>query len=147
LKKRYNIGVAAATPGGLLVPVIHDADRMSLLEIARRAGELAEAAREQRVAPADLAGGTFTITNVGPARGWFGTSIIRHPEVAIFGIGRIEDRAVVHDGEVVARPIMPVSLSFDHRVIDGEDGLAFLASVRELIENPERLLVGEPAWS
>jgi pyruvate dehydrogenase E2 component (dihydrolipoamide acetyltransferase) len=147
LKKAYNIGVAAATPGGLIVPVVRHADRMSLLDIARRAGDLADAARDQRVSPADLAGGTFTITNVGPARGWFGTSIIRHPEVAILGIGRIEERAVVRDGQVVARPIMPVSLSFDHRVIDGEDGLAFLATIRELLENPERLLIGEPAWT
>jgi pyruvate dehydrogenase E2 component (dihydrolipoyllysine-residue acetyltransferase) len=147
LKKTYNIGVAAATPGGLLVPVIRDADRMGLLDIARRATDLAEAARGQRVLPADLAGGTFTITNVGPAHGWFGTSIIRHPEVAILGIGRIEERPVVRDGQIVARPVMPVSLSFDHRVIDGEEGLAFLATVRELIENPERLLLGEPAWS
>jgi pyruvate dehydrogenase E2 component (dihydrolipoamide acetyltransferase) len=147
LKKSYNIGIATATPGGLLVPVIHHADRLGLLDIARRGTALADAAREQRVAPADLAGGTFTITNVGPTRGWLGTSIIRYPEAAILGIGRIEERAVVRDGQIVARPIMPVSLSFDHRVIDGEDGLAFLGTVRDLIEHPERLLLGEPAWS
>ena len=101
------------------------------LDIARRgASELAEAARRaSESAPADLHRGTFTITNVGAQRGWFRTSMIRPPEVAILGVGRVEERAVVRDGQVVARPVMPLALSFDHRVIDGDEGLGFMLTL------------------
>ncbi len=140
LKRFYHIGIATATPGGLVVPVLHHADRLSLLEIARKSEELIQAARAERLSPEAVRGCTFTITNVGPAGGWFGTSLIRPPEVAIVGVGRIEDRAVVRAGQVVARPVLPVSLTFDHRVIDGEGALAFIGTLREYLESPERMI-------
>jgi pyruvate dehydrogenase E2 component (dihydrolipoamide acetyltransferase) len=144
LKKSYHIGIATATADGLMVPVIRGADRLGLLDIAREAERLAAAARARTIRPDELQGGTFTITNVGQAGGWFGTSIIRFPEVAILGAGRIEERPVVREGKVVARPILPLSLTFDHRVIDGDGALGFVRSLREKLENPESLLIGEP---
>jgi len=145
LKKTYGIGIATATEAGLVVPVVRDADRLSFLDLARRIDALAQAARDQRLAPGDFQGGTFTVTNVGPAGGWFGTSIIRHPEVAILGVGRIEDRAVVRDGQIAARPVLPVSLTFDHRVVDGDMGLAFLRTLRSSLEGPDALVSDLPA--
>ena len=143
LKKSFHIGLAISAPDGLVVPVIHHADRLGILEIAREIERLANGARSHTLAPADLQSGTFTITNVGAQRGWLNTSLIRHPEVAILGVGRIEDRAVVRDGQVVARPIMPLALTFDHRVVDGEQGLGFMLTLRELLEQPQRLLDGD----
>lgn len=141
LKKDYNIGVAAATPDGLMVPVIQHADRLGLLDLARALERIVASAREGTLQPADLQHGTFTITNVGAARGWLNTSLIRLPEVAILGVGRVEERAVVRAGQVVARPIMPLALTFDHRVIDGDEGLGFMLTLRDWLEHPERLLV------
>jgi pyruvate/2-oxoglutarate dehydrogenase complex dihydrolipoamide acyltransferase (E2) component len=146
LKKALNIGLATSAPDGLVVPVIHHADRLGIREIARAIERLSSGARSRTLAPDDLQQGTFTITNVGAQRGWLNTSLIRHPEVAILGVGRIEERAVVRNGQVVARPIMPLVLTFDHRVVDGEQGLGFMLTLRELLEQPERLLDGEPAW-
>ena len=146
LKKVFHIGLATSAPDGLVVPVIHHADRLGILEIAREIERLSSGARSRTLAPEDLQQGTFTISNVGAQRGWLNTSLIRHPEVAILGVGRIEERAVVRDGQVVARPIMPLALTFDHRVVDGEQGLGFMLALRELLEQPERLLDGEPAW-
>ncbi|MBM3450169.1 MAG: 2-oxo acid dehydrogenase subunit E2 [Armatimonadetes bacterium] len=145
-KKFYNTGIAVSARTGLVVAVIHGADKLGLLDLARRADELAQSCRAGTVPPEALRNGTFTITNVGPRGGWFATSIIRHPETAILGLGRIEDRAVVRDGQIVARPILPVSFSFDHRVADGEEALTFFEDLRHLIENPEVLLLGEPMW-
>jgi pyruvate dehydrogenase E2 component (dihydrolipoamide acetyltransferase) len=145
-KKFYNVGIAVSASTGLVVAVIHGADKLGLLDLARRAEELAQICRTGTVPPESLRNGTFTITNVGPRGGWFATSIIRHPETAILGLGRIEDRAVARDGQVVARPILPVSFSFDHRVADGEEALTFFEDLRHLIENPEVLLLGEPLW-
>lgn len=146
LKKVFHIGLAMSAPDGLLVPVIHHADRLGILQIAREIERLSSGARHRTLAPADLQQGTFTITSVGAHRGWLNTSLIRHPEVAILGVGRIEERAVVRDRQVVARPIMPLVLTFDHRVVDGEQGLGFMLALREFLEQPERLLDGEPAW-
>jgi pyruvate dehydrogenase E2 component (dihydrolipoamide acetyltransferase) len=146
LKKALHIGLATSAPDGLVVPVIHHADRLGIREIAREIDRLSIGARNRTLTPEDLQRGTFTITNVGAQRGWLNTSLIRHPEVAILGVGRIEERAVVRDGQVVARPIMPLALTFDHRVVDGAQGLGFMLTLRELLEQPERLLDGEPAW-
>lgn len=146
LKKVYNIGIATAAPEGLTVPVIRRADRLGLLQLAREAERLVTAARDRTLAPADLQDGTFTVTNVGASRGWLNTSIIRHPEVAILGAGRIEDRAVVRGGQVVVRAILPLALTFDHRVIDGAQGLDFMLALRACLEQPEGLLLGEPSW-
>lgn len=140
LKKSYNIGIATATDDGLTVPVLHGADEFDLLELARRSEALITAARERRTTPKDMQGGTFTITNIGPAGGWFGTSIIRPPEAAIIGAGKIEDKAVVRGGQIVARPILPLSLTFDHRIIDGAEALAFIQTLRQLLEVDPRSL-------
>lgn len=145
LKKTYNIGIATAAADGLTVPVIRRADQLGLLEIAQTAERLVAAARNRTLAPVDVQDGTFTVTNVGAARGWLNTSLIRHPEVAILGAGRIEERAVVRDGQIVARWILPLALTFDHRVIDGEQALAFMLALRGLLEHPEGLLLAEPA--
>jgi pyruvate dehydrogenase E2 component (dihydrolipoamide acetyltransferase) len=140
LKKQYNIGVAAATDEGLVVPVVHQADQLDLFEVARKSEALITAARERRITPAEMKGGTFTISNVGPAGGWFGSSIIRAPEAAILGVGRIEERAVVRHGQIVARPILPIALTFDHRVIDGDQALAFVRTLRHYLEEDPRSL-------
>lgn len=140
LKKSYNIGIATATDDGLVVPVLHGADQFDLFDLARRADELVAAARERRTTPKDMQHGTFTITNVGQMGGWFGTSILRAPEAAILGVGKIEDRAVVRNGQIVARPILPVSLTFDHRVIDGQEALAFIQTLRRYLEEDPRSL-------
>jgi pyruvate/2-oxoglutarate dehydrogenase complex dihydrolipoamide acyltransferase (E2) component len=135
-----NIGVATATPGGLIVPVVANAGALGLDSLAAEVDRLAAAAREGRAAVADLRGGTFTISNTGAWRGALGTSLIRPPEVALVAFGRIEEKAVVREGQVVARPVMPMSVTFDHRVIDGEQGLTFALTLRGLIEDPELLL-------
>jgi pyruvate dehydrogenase E2 component (dihydrolipoamide acetyltransferase) len=143
LKQERNIGVAVATEEGLVVPVIRHADRLDLLGIAREVERLATAGRARTLQPADLQHGTFTVTNVGAAGGWFGTSIIRYPEAAILGTGRIEPRAVVREGHVTIRPILPLSLTFDHRVIDGDAALSFIQTLRRHLEAPESLLFAE----
>ncbi len=134
LKKSYDIGIAVATPEGLLVPVVMGADGRDVFEIATELARLGRAAQERSLRPQELRGGTFTISNVGPAGGNYGTSLIRPPEVAILGLGRIHERAVVEEGQVVARPVLPVSLTFDHRVVDGEQALAFVAALRQYLE-------------
>jgi len=131
-----NIGVATATREGLIVPVVKQADALELDALAAEVDRVATAARDGKAALADLQGGTLTISNTGAWRGGFGTSLIRPPEVALVAFGRVEEKAVVHNGEVVARPIMPMSVTFDHRVIDGEQGLTFAITLRGLIEDP-----------
>ncbi|HKF77192.1 MAG TPA: dihydrolipoamide acetyltransferase family protein, partial [Candidatus Dormibacteraeota bacterium] len=106
--RRINVGVAVSTPQGLVVPVVRDADRIDLRGLAAELDRLVAAARSGRIALADITGGTFTVTNSGGWNGWFGTSLIHHPEVAIMGVGRIQERAVVRGGQVVVRPILPV---------------------------------------
>jgi pyruvate dehydrogenase E2 component (dihydrolipoamide acetyltransferase) len=134
-----NVGVATATPDGLIVPVVKHADSLSLSELAAEVDRLTTAAREGKSSVPDLQGGTFTVSNTGAWRGGLGTSLIKPPEVAMVAFGRIEDKAVVRDGKLVARPVMPMSLTFDHRVIDGEQGLKFALTLRGLIEEPEPL--------
>jgi len=134
-----NVGVATATPDGLIVPVVKKADSLSLDELAAEVDRVTGAAREGRTSVSDLQSGTFTISNTGAWRGGLGTSLIKPPEVAIVAFGRIEDKAVVRDGKLVARPVMPMSVTFDHRVIDGEQGLKFALTLRGLIEEPEQL--------
>jgi pyruvate dehydrogenase E2 component (dihydrolipoamide acetyltransferase) len=143
LRGAYNIGIATAVAGGLLVPVVKNADRLSLLEVAREIHRLVEAARARRSPLEDLAGGTFTITSYGGLGGGvlYATPILNYPEVAILGIGRIEPQPRVVDGQVVARDCMGVSLTFDHRVLDGEGGAVFLAALRRYLEHPAELLL------
>ena len=115
LHKRFNVGIAMATKEGLVVPVLHGADRLRILELARLIEALGVAARSRQLQPSDMRGGTFTITNVGQAGGWFGTSIIRYPEAAILGAGRINEQPIVRNGKVVIGSVLPLSLTFDHR--------------------------------
>ncbi len=134
-----NIGVATATPDGLIVPVVKNPDTLDLAQLAAAVDRVTAAAREGKASVSDLKGGTFTISNTGAWRGGLGTSLIRPPEVAIVAFGRIEAKAIVRDGKVVAWPVMPMSVTFDHRIIDGEQGLSFALTLRTLIEDPAQL--------
>jgi pyruvate dehydrogenase E2 component (dihydrolipoamide acetyltransferase) len=140
-KHSYHIGIATASPEGLLVPVLRDADRLSLLEIATRLEHLIAGAQQRTLALPELSGSTFTLNNVGSFGGSSGTPIINHPEVAILAVGRIEEKAIVRNGSILALPRMPLALSFDHRLIDGALAGAFLARFKELVEHPQQLLL------
>ncbi len=134
LKKRIHIGIAVATDEGLIVPVIKDADEKSLLRLAREAYDLATKAREGRLSPDDVAGGTFTITNHGAFGSLLGTPIIHQPQVAILGTGAVTKRVVVVDDAIAIRPMVYLSLSFDHRAFDGAVADRFLARIKEHLE-------------
>ena len=135
MKRFVNLGVAVATPKGLMVPVIPDADRKNMVELAVAIGEVATKAREGRIAMEDLQGGTFTITNLGRVGGTHFTPIVNYPEVAILGMGRSHQVAAT-DGSGNARTMLPLSLSFDHRIIDGSDAAAFLGWILEALHEP-----------
>ena len=139
-RHRCNIGIATATPDGLIVPVVHDADRKSILDIAREIEALAAAARERKITVEQLQGGTFTITNYGSYGATFGTPIIRQPEVAIAGFGAIQDMVVPVDRQPVVRPILPLVVSTDHRLNDGEHLGQFVDSLSAYLTDPVRLL-------
>ncbi len=140
-KHSYHIGVAAASPEGLLVPVLRDADSLSMLEIAARLEGLIEGAKKRTLALNELSGSTFTLNNVGSFGGGSGTPIINHPEVAILAVGKIEEKAVVRNSTIIIQPRMPLALSFDHRLIDGALAGAFLGRFKELVENPQQLML------
>lgn len=141
LKYYYDIGIAVATDQGLVVPVVRDADRKSFAEIEREIEDLAARARENRLTLQDLEGGTFTITNGGVFGSLLSTPILNYPQVGILGMHRIQERPVVVNGEIVIRPMMYVALSYDHRVVDGREAVLFLVRVKELVEDPELLLL------
>ncbi len=140
-KKYYNIGIATSTDDGLVVPVVKAADRKSIFEIAGEIGELAKKARERKATADELKGSTFSITNIGSAGGMFFTPIINYPEVAILGVGRISEKPVVKNGEIVVGQVLSLSLSFDHRLIDGEPAQRFVNYVKQLLENPTLLVM------
>lgn len=139
-RRRVNIGFATATPDGLIVPVVHDADRKPILDLAREIAELAAAARARKVTPEQLRGGTFTISNYGSYGGHFGTPIIRPPEAAILGVGAIREAVVAVDGAPAVRPNLPLVVSTDHRLNDGEHLGAFAAAIGAYLADPVRLL-------
>ena len=141
LKKYYDIGVAVSTDEGLVVPVIRDADHKNFAEIEQGIADLATKAREGKLTLEDLRGGTFTITNGGIFGSLVSTPILTMPQVAILGMHKIQDRPVVIDGEVAVRPMMYLALSYDHRVIDGAEAVSFLVRIKELVEDPESLLL------
>lgn len=141
LRRRYHIGVATATPQGLLVPVVHDADRLTLLELSRELERLAAAARAGRARPEELSGSTFTVTSLGAKGGMLATPVINFPEVAILGIHRIRPTPVVRDGQIVARDVMNVSVSCDHRIVDGDAAAAFAYTLIEYLEDPSLLFL------
>ncbi len=139
-KKFYNIGIAVDTPEGLIVPVIKDADRKDMIELASEIVDLAGRARERRLALEELRGGSCTITNIGPLGGVFATPIINQPELAIIGLHKIQERPVVVDGEIVIRKMMYMSISFDHRWIDGAEGARFMSDLVQLVSKPGLLM-------
>jgi pyruvate dehydrogenase E2 component (dihydrolipoamide acetyltransferase) len=141
LKKYFNIGIAVDTSDGLIVFVIKNADEKNILELAKEIATLAEKARLRKIDLHELKGSTFTITNYGVVGASYGTPIINHPEVAIVGIGKIEDRPVVRSGQIAIRKIMPLSLAFDHRVIDGVEAGRFLGVVIQHLEDPNLMLI------
>jgi pyruvate dehydrogenase E2 component (dihydrolipoamide acetyltransferase) len=140
-KHYYNIGIAADTDRGLLVPVVKDADRKSVFNISKEINELAAKAREGKLTPDEMKGASCTITNIGSAGGQWFTPVINHPEVAILGIGRITEKPIVKDGEIVAAPVLALSLSFDHRIIDGATAQHALNHIKRLLNDPELLLM------
>lgn len=140
-KKYYNIGFAVDTPDGLIVPVIRNVEKKSIIELASELQDLAERARQRTVTLQELRGSTFTITNYGQFGGGFSTPIINYPDVAILGCGRIADRPWVVDGEIAVRKILPLSLTFDHRVTDGGDATRFLSRVAGYLEDPALLFI------
>ncbi len=142
LHDRYHVGIAVATPAGLIVPVIHDADRKDLAQIAREAEQLSAAARTGKVRREDLLGGTFTITSIGGIGGLISTPIINYPEVAILGVGKVVKRPVFDAaGNVRPAEMIYLSLSFDHRVVDGAVGAAFCNAVMQRLQSPATLLL------
>jgi len=143
VKKFYNIGVAVDTPQGLIVPVIKGADGKGLYQIAREISELAEKAREGKVGLEDVTGGTFTITNIGSVGTVFGMAVINYPEAAILGVHRLMEVPRYVDGELKPRKVLYLSLSFDHRFIEGAYATRFLMSVKRYLENPALLMASE----
>lgn len=140
-KKYYNIGIAVDTEDGLMVPVLRNADKKSIRGLAEEMQALAEKARQRKIAIDDLKGSTFTITNVGSLGGTYSTPVINWPDSAILGLGKIEEKPVVRDGKIVPRHILRLSLTFDHRIIDGAQAVRFLNDVIQLLEDPALFLI------
>lgn len=142
IKQYYNIGIAVDTQAGLMVPVIHRAESKTILELARDIYKLAEKARTRTIKPEEMSGGTFTITNVGSLGGWFATPVINHPEAAILALGRIQDMAIPIGDKFTSRKMLPLSLAFDHRIVDGALAAKFVNEVKKHLEDPDNLLMG-----
>jgi 2-oxoglutarate dehydrogenase E2 component (dihydrolipoamide succinyltransferase) len=140
-KNYYHIGVAVGTERGLVVPVLRDADRMSIAEIDTAIADFGKRAREGKLGLEEMQGGTFTISNGGVYGSLLSTPILNAPQSGILGMHRIEERAVVRDGQIVARPMMYLALSYDHRLVDGKEAVTFLVQVKEAIEDPKRLVL------
>ncbi|WP_341277849.1 dihydrolipoamide acetyltransferase family protein [Paenibacillus sp. FSL H8-0537] len=141
LRKYYNIGIATDTDNGLIVPVIEDADRKNIWKVADSIRDLAVRGRDGKLSANELRGSTITISNIGSAGGMFFTPVINFPEVAILGTGRISEKAIVRNGEIVAAPVMALSLSFDHRLIDGATAQNFMNYIKQLLGNPELFIM------
>ena len=142
-KHYVNLGIAVASEAGLVVPNIKDADRMGMIGFSRAIGAVAKRARESKLTMDDLTGGTFTITNGGVFGSLVSTPIINYPQVAILGLHKVQDRPVAVNGQVVVRPMMYVALSYDHRIIDGQQAVLFLVRVKELMEDPAAMLIDD----
>ena len=137
-----DIGIAVSTPKGLMVPIVRNAEMLSLADIEKSIGGLAKKARDGKITVDDMTGGTFTITNGGVFGSMLSTPIINPPQSAILGMHNIVERPVAENGQVVIRPIMYIALSYDHRIIDGKESVGFLVKLKEMLENPERMLFG-----
>ena len=140
-KNYYHIGVAVSTERGLVVPVVREADRMSLAEIEMAIGDFGRRARDGKLSIEEMQGGTFSITNGGVFGSLLSTPILNAPQSGILGMHRIEERAVVRNGQIVARPMMHLALSYDHRVVDGREAVTFLVRVKECLEDPQRFVL------
>ncbi|RUP08457.1 2-oxoglutarate dehydrogenase complex dihydrolipoyllysine-residue succinyltransferase [Hyphomicrobium sp.] len=140
-KNYYHIGVAVGTEKGLVVPVVRDADRLSLAEIEQRINEFGKRARDGKLSIEDMQGGTFTISNGGVYGSLMSTPILNAPQSGILGMHRIEERPVVRAGQVVVRPMMYLALSYDHRIVDGKEAVTFLVRVKECLEDPQRFIL------
>jgi pyruvate dehydrogenase E2 component (dihydrolipoamide acetyltransferase) len=143
LKKYYNIGVAVDTRDGLMVPVVKNVKEKNIFQLATELTDLSDKARARTIDLADLKGGTFTLTNFGAMGGLYGFPIIHHPEVAILGMGKIYEKPIVVDGKIEVRKVLPLSLSFDHRVVDGAEAVRFMNTVIQLLEDPGLILLEE----
>ena len=141
LKHYYHIGIATDTDRGLMVPVIRDADKLSIVELAKAIEDITNRAKENKIELHELRGSTFSITNYGSIGGHFGIPIINYPEAGILGLGRIVEKPIVEDGEIVIKKILPLSLSYDHRTIDGASGARLLNTIRDLLSDPQMLLL------
>jgi 2-oxoglutarate dehydrogenase E2 component (dihydrolipoamide succinyltransferase) len=141
LKHYFDMGIAIGAEEGLVVPVIRDADRLSFADIEKQIKDFSAKTKEGKLSIEDLRGGTFTITNGGTFGSMLSTPILNSPQVGILGLHKIEERPIALNGEVVIRPMMYVALSYDHRIVDGSDSVRFLVRVKELIEDPETLLL------
>ena len=140
-KHYYNIGIAADTDKGLMVPVVKEADRKSIFGISDEINQLAVKARDGKLSSAEMKGASTTITNIGSAGGQWFTPVINHPEVAILGIGRIAEKPVVRDGEIVVAPVLAISLSFDHRIIDGATAQHAMNHIKRLLNDPQLIMM------
>jgi len=137
-----DIGIAVSTPKGLMVPVLRNADQMTLADIELKIKEMATKARDNRISLDDMKGGTFTITNGGVFGSMLSTPILNPPQSAILGMHNIVERAVAINGQVEIHPVMYLALSYDHRVIDGRESVSFLVKVKEMLENPAKMMFG-----
>jgi 2-oxoglutarate dehydrogenase E2 component (dihydrolipoamide succinyltransferase) len=140
-KHYYDVGVAVGAPSGLVVPVIRDADQLSFAEVEKTINDLGARARDGKLAMDELVGGTFTISNGGVYGSLMSAPILNPPQVGILGMHKIQDRPVVIGGEIAIRPMMYLALSYDHRIVDGQEAVRFLVRIKECIEDPERLLL------
>lgn len=140
-KHYYNIGIAADTDRGLLVPVVKDADRKSIFEISEEISVLAEKARDGKLAAEEMAGASNTITNIGSAGGQWFTPVLNYPEAVILGIGRIADKPIVRNGEVVVAPVLALSLSFDHRIVDGATAQMAMNQIKRVLNDPQLIMM------
>jgi 2-oxoglutarate dehydrogenase E2 component (dihydrolipoamide succinyltransferase) len=138
-----DISIAVSAPKGLVVPVIRNAESLSMAEIEKKVAELAAKAKDNKLSMAEMQGGTFTITNGGVFGSLMSTPIINIPQSAILGMHKIQERPIAVNGQVVVKPMMYVALSYDHRIIDGRESVSFLVRVKELLETPELLLFGK----
>jgi len=140
-KNYYHIGVAVGTDRGLVVPVLREADRLSFAEIEQAIADFGRRARDGKLSIEDMQGGTFTISNGGVYGSLLSTPILNAPQSGILGMHRIEERAVVRNGQIVARPMMNLALSYDHRLVDGREAVTFLVRVKDYLEDPQRLVL------
>lgn len=140
-KNYYDIGVAVSTPKGLMVPVLRDADRLSFAEVEAAIGDFGKRSQANKIAPEELQGGTFTITNGGVFGSLLSTPIVNPPQSGVLGMHAIQDRPVAVKGQVVIRPMMYVALTYDHRIVDGREAVTFLRRIKEAIEEPARILL------